>query len=197
MRKTAAAFILFVVSPVIALAAEPSRPAAKRRPSKRPAATAPKRDDRPDFFAGYSHVWARDTGLSGIEVAGSFPVGQRWRLALDVARESGSFAGADLRESHFMLGPGRVWRHDRLRPFARLLVGAVHDRSSVDTGGAVIVDSGTHLGLALAGGTDYMISPRWAIRGQLGLWFVHGNGETETDPHLSLGVVYRLRSHHS
>ena len=44
-----------------------------------------------------------------------------------------------------------------------------------------------------------MLSHKWAVRGQVGVWFVHNaalvegqSGSWDTDLHLSVGAVYRF-----
>jgi len=154
-----------------------------------------KPDDRIDLFGGFSHADSGDTSLNGWELSASAPFHESIRLAVDVARESGTFATADIRELHLMAGPGLAWRHQKLRPFARLLVGIARDTKDVDT----ISESHTNPAAALLGGTDYMLSHKWAVRGQVGVWFVHSaalvdgqSGSWDTDLHLSVGAVYRF-----
>lgn len=191
-RGIAVSIVLLAAWPQVSQASEVRRATSPRRAAPHSSeSTATGLDERPDIFAGFSHVDATDASLNGLELSASFPLQRRLRFAVDLARESGSFGAADLQQTNVMIGPALVWRHRQLRPFARLLLGAVHDRTTVDTAAGSVSDSATHLGLALVGGTDYMISRQWGARAQLGLWFVHASGESETDLHFSLGAVYR------
>jgi hypothetical protein len=180
--------LILTVLPSTVGAAEGKKPSAVVRRSA-PSAGSTRSDPRVDAFAGFSHAKSGDATLNGWELSASFPFRNRLRLAVDLARESGSFGGADLQETSLLAGPALAWRHDRLRPFARLLVGAVrHGREVVG-----LRESSTHLGLALAGGTDYVFSKSWAARGQAGLWFVRGGGATDANLHLAIGAVYRFK----
>jgi hypothetical protein len=150
---------------------------------------APARDDaRVDLFAGFSHAKAGDATVNGGELSASFPFRNRLRIAVDLAHESGTFGAADVGETSLLAGPALAWRHQRLRPFARLMVGAIRERTEA----AGLAQSETHLGLALAGGSDYVLSKSWAARVQAGLWFVRGE-TTDTNLHLSIGAVYRFK----
>jgi hypothetical protein len=175
--------------PSAAFAAEGKKPKAAK-PHSHKAAEAPAREDRrADLFGGVSHAKSGDATVNGPELSVSFPFRRRVRLAVDLAHESGMFGIADYKETSLLVGPGLVWRHGKLLPFARLMVGAV--RQSVDVDG--FGESASHLGLALAGGTDYRLGHQWAVRGQAGLWFVHGDGGWDTNLHLALGAVYRFK----
>jgi hypothetical protein len=58
--------------------------------------------------------------------------------------------------------------------------------------GGSISDSDTDWGVALGGGVDYRVSGPWAARVKVDLLVLRAEGAWDSDPRLSLGVVYRL-----
>jgi hypothetical protein len=55
-----------------------------------------------------------------------------------------------------------------------------------------VSSSDTDWGLALGGGIDYRLRRAWSVRGQGDLLLLRGEGVTDTDPRLSLAIVYRF-----
>lgn len=142
----------------------------------------------PDVFAGYSWTEAGEATLNGLRLSASFPFRGRIRLAAELSRHSGSFAGVDLKQLAFLAGPRRVWRSGDLSPFAQVMLGAARSKTSLPGG---LSDSTTGWGLAPGGGVDYRLSRHWAARGQAQLLFLRGRGVTDTDLGLAIGVTYR------
>ena len=60
-----------------------------------PQKAAPATPPAPDVFLGYSYTEAGDASLNGIGLQGTLPVGDNFRLLLDLSGHDGSFAGAD------------------------------------------------------------------------------------------------------
>ena len=161
--------------------------AAPRAPSRaRPDATGP------DLSASYSFLRAGEAHLHGADVSASFRFRPRWRLLADLSVHSGSFAGAHLEQANFMGGlrrmfaPGRRWQ-----PFAQAMVGGAHATSRFE-GTEVLIASQTSWGGALGLGTDYRLSPHWALRGQGDYLFLHSSAGGDADPRLSVGLAYRF-----
>ena len=157
-----------------------------------PRQPAPAKSGSATLFAGYSYTEAGEASLHGIGLSGSYPLGTASSLVVDVTGHGGSFAGADLGQLSLMAG----WRWSpptrRLRPFAEALLGGVRTSVSVDTGAATISDADSHWGVAVGGGLDYRLNPRWALRALVHARFLHGAGTWDTDPRLAVGAVYRL-----
>jgi opacity protein-like surface antigen len=146
----------------------------------------------PDLFAGYSYTSAGEAGLHGWQVDGSYPLGTSLRLVADVSGHYGSFAQADLTQLTFMAGGRWVWREGRFTPFAEALVGGARTKTSVALRSGEIADADTDWGPAFGGGLDYRFAERWSARAQVDVLVLRAEGAWETDPRLSLGVVYRL-----
>src|SRR6185295_13298745 len=104
-------------------------------------------------------------------VSASFRIRRGWRLLADLSAHSGSFAGADLKQVNFMAGARRVFRAGRSwQPFGQALLGGAH---STGRFADVLTSSQTAVGGALGAGTDYRLSPRWALRGQVDYLLLH------------------------
>ncbi|MCG6928242.1 MAG: hypothetical protein LJF30_23400 [Acidobacteria bacterium] len=146
----------------------------------------------PDLFGGYSYTRAGEAGLHGWHVAGSYPLRTSLRLVGDLSGHYGSFAQADLGQLTFMAGARWIWAKGRFVPFAEVLLGGTRTKTSVALPGGSISDSDTDWGLALGGGLDYRVTGPWAARAQVDLLVLRAEGAWESDPRLSLGVVYRI-----
>jgi hypothetical protein len=120
------------------------------------------------------------------------PVGDTFRLVLDLSGHDGSFAGADFDQIGLLAGGRWTPLRGRLRPFADGLVGIVRTSLSVDTGDASVSDSDSDWGFALGGGLDFGLSDRWSVRGLFHLRLLSGEGSWDSDPRFAVGVVYRL-----
>ncbi len=163
-----------------------------RRPPSPSAAGAASSAPRPDVFLGYSYTHAGEASLHGWQLAGSYPLGASLRLVADLSGHYGSFAQADLNQMTVMTGARWTWTRGRLVPFAEGLLGGARTKTSVTLPGGSVSDTDTDWGLALGGGLDYRVSGPWAARAQLDLLVLRAEGAWESDPRLSLGVVYRL-----
>ena len=69
-----------------------------------PKKAAPATPPAPDVFLGYSYTEAGDASLNGIGLQGTLPVGDTFRLVLDLSGHDGSFAGADFDQIGLMAG---------------------------------------------------------------------------------------------
>jgi len=163
--------------------------AQRARPAAKPAASDP---SGPDVSAAYSFLRAGEAHLHGADVSASFRFRPRWRLLADLSIHSGSFAGARLKQTNFMAGarrlfsPGRHWQ-----PFAQLVLGGAHSTSKFE-GSEVLISSQTSWGGAPGLGTDYRVSPHWAIRGQFDYLILQSTAGWDGDPRLSMGLAYRF-----
>jgi hypothetical protein len=146
----------------------------------------------PDLFAGYSYTHAGEAGLHGWQLGGSYPLGQSLRLVADLNGHYGTFAQADLTQLTFLAGARWIWVKGRFVPFVEGLLGGARTKTSVDLSPGSITDSDTDWGPAFGGGLDYRFADRWAARVQIDLLVLRAEGAWETDPRLSLGVVYRF-----
>ena len=165
---------------------------ATRRPPSPPSAGAASPAPGPDVFLGYSYTHAGEADLHGWQLAGSYPLGASLRLVVDLSGHYGSFAQADLSQLTFLTGARWIWTKGRLVPFAEGLVGGARTKTSVALPAGSISDSDTDWGLALGGGLDYRVTGPWAARVQVDLLVLRAEGAWESDPRLSLGVVYRI-----
>jgi hypothetical protein len=68
----------------------------------------------------------------------------------------------------------------------------VRTKVSVALPDGSLSDSDTDWGAAFGGGVDYRFSSHWAARAQLDLLVLRAESAWESDPRISLGVVYRL-----
>jgi len=168
-----------------ASAVQRARPAAARaRPAARPSAAGP------DLSASYSFLRAGEADLHGADVSASFPFWRSARLLADLSVHSGSFGGVNLKQTNFMGGVRRVFRPGRdWRPFGQAMLGGARATSKFAD---VLTSSRTAWGGALGAGTDYRLSPRWAIRGQGDYLILHSGGGWDGDPRLSIGLAYRF-----
>ncbi len=189
MRLMIGLLALSVLSPSIATAASERRSPARKKAST-PAATRER--GGPELFGGFSYARSGEAGLKGWELSGSLPVRRRLRLGVDLARDSGSFAGADLGQTTLLVGPVMSWQYRKLRPFARFHLGMLRASTKVEIPTGEISESDTALAVLLGGGADYPLARRWSARAQAELLFTRSGGESDTGPRLALGLVYRF-----
>ena len=154
-----------------------------------PSTTAP---SPPDVFLGYSYSGAGEASLHGWQVSGTYPLGTSLRLVADLGGHYGSFAQAELSQLTLMAGARWGWERPRFVPFAEALLGAVRTKTRVGLPQGTFSDSDADWGGAFGGGVDYRFSSRWAGRAQIDLLVLRGEGSWQSDPRLSLGVVYRF-----
>jgi outer membrane protein with beta-barrel domain len=175
---------------VVVLSMAPATLEAAQRSQPKPgSAAAASQASGPDLFAGYSYTEAGAASLHGLQISAAFGLWKRTRLAVELSRHSGSFAGADLKQLSFLTGPRRVWRSGSLSPFAQVLVGVARATTSVPGG---LSDSTTGWGIAPGGGVDYRLSRHWGARAEARLLFLRGGGVWDKDLGLAIGVTYRL-----
>jgi opacity protein-like surface antigen len=93
-----------------------------------------------------------------------------------------------------MGGPSVVFTHQRVRPFARVLVGGIFNRTSESEGGqSATSTSSQHFGTALGGGVDISVAKKLSIRGQADwLRYWASNLESGNIFRASAGVVFRF-----
>jgi hypothetical protein len=144
--------------------------------------------DRAEVYGGFSHTHSGSAGLNGFELSGGLPFRDRLQLVADLSHHSGSFGGADLGQTTFLLGIARHGQFHSIRPFARGLLGILH--SSASTAG--LSDSGSNFAFGGGGGATYPLSEPLGARAQVDLLFVHGNGTWELDPRFGIGLAYRF-----
>jgi hypothetical protein len=157
--------------------------ATRRRPAP-PGATDP------EVSAAYSYLRAGEANLHGAEASASFHFWRNTRLLADISFHTGSFAGADLREVIFMGGLRRVFRdEERWQPFVQVVAGGARSTTKVPD---LLSSSQTSWGGALGAGTDYRLSPTWALRGQVDYLLLHSGAGWDGDPRLSVGLAYRF-----
>jgi len=157
-----------------------------------PKKAAPATPPAPDVFLGYSYTKAGDASLNGIGLQGTFPVGDTFRIVLDLSGHDGTFAGADFDQIGLMAGGRWSPLRSRVRPFAEGLVGLVRTSQSIEAADVSVSDSDSDFGVALGGGLDFGLSERWSLRGLFQLRLVSGEGNWDADPRFAAGFVYRL-----
>lgn len=155
-------------------------------PAPRRAASGPSRG--PDLYAGYSHTKAGAAGLDGWSVAGSRAITGRLRATVDLTGHYGSFATATLSQTALVAGVRAVWSWQGFEPFVDGGLGFA--RTSVSASG--LREADTDWGLCFGGGVDRAVARQWSARGLAQVRFLHGEGAWDSDPRLSLGVVYRF-----
>jgi len=146
----------------------------------------------PDVFLGYSHTKAGEASLNGWQASGSYPLGGALRIVAELDGHYGSFAQADLSQTTFLAGARWAFTGDRFGPFAQALLGGVRTKTTVALSDGQISDSDTDWGGALGAGLDYRFAGRWAARAQFDLVLLRAEGSWDSDPRVTLGVVYRL-----
>ena len=100
----------------------------------------------------------------------------------------------------FMAGPTfALRRSDRIVPFGRVLLGAVHDRVKTTSKGALLIGdvsaSETHFGVGAGGGVDVAISRMLAVRGTADLihsTFGDFDDDRQNSVRVSAGIVFRF-----
>ncbi len=187
MRRAWVVFALTLL-PTLVVAAEARSGAKTRRAA--PSGQNKPSTGGPDVFGGYSYTHAGEANLNGWQVSATIPFrgGVRWEA--DLSGHYGSFAGANLGQLTFLAGARYVLSRSRLSPFGHVLLGGARRTASVP--GTSLNSSDTDWGGALGGGVDARIDRRWAVRAQADLLMLHGLGQWDTDPRLSLGAVYRF-----
>ena len=160
------------------------------KPGKAPPGPPRSEPRGPDVFAGYTYTHAGEASLNGWQLTGTLPFRKGIRWEADLCGHYGSFAGADLSQLTFLAGARYVFHGSRLRPFGHALLGGVRRTASVP--GASLSSSDTDWGGGLGGGVDGRLDRRWAVRVQADLLLLHGLGQWDADPRLSLGAVYRF-----
>jgi len=145
---------------------------------------------RLEAFAGYSYLrfdsttlgFADYSNLHGFELAGAFNLSRNFGIVADVSDHYGN----RLRVYQYMFGPQVLLHKGRVSGFAHALFGKANDRfningSSTSTGRAV----------ALGGGFDYYMSPRYSIRViQADYLDTHTFNVSQGNVRVSTGVVF-------
>jgi Outer membrane protein beta-barrel domain len=165
-------------------------PAGGAKNSKAPPGQQKRTPRGPDVFGAYSYTHAGEAGLNGWQLTATFPFRGGFRWEADLSGHYGSFAGADLSQLTFLAGARYVLSRPRVSPFGHVLLGGARRTASVP--GASLSSSDTDWGGGLGGGVEGRIDRRWAVRAQADLLVLHGLGQWDIDPRLSLGAVYRF-----
>jgi opacity protein-like surface antigen len=181
MRHGSLALLLLLAPALGTAGGSSSPPSSKAKPAS-----------APDVFLGYTYTRAGEAGLHGWQLSGSYPLGRSLRLVADLSGHYGSFAQADLSQLTFLAGARWAWSKSQVTPFAEALIGGARTKTSVALAGASISGSDTDWGAAFGGGVDYRFAGSWAARAQVDLLLLRAEGAWESDPRISLGVVYRL-----
>jgi len=145
-----------------------------------------------DLFAGYSMLASDDT-LHGWHAALGFGLTGRVGLVVDASGHYGDAEdGSDFSSLSLMAGPRFTFGGGRLRPFVHVLAGAVRTRAGIEVFDVDISEKSTDFGGAAGGGLDIGLGERWAARLAADYRAASVDGETEGDPRISAGVVYRF-----
>src|SRR5256885_12434803 len=118
---------------------------------------------RLEAFAGYSYLrfdsttlgFADYSNLHGFELAGAFNLSRNFGLVADVSDHYGNH----LRLYQYMFGPQVLLHKGRATGFAHVLFGKANNRVNIN--GSI---TGTGRAVALGGGFDYYMSPRYSLR---------------------------------
>jgi len=148
---------------------------------------------------GRDHGWGWNT-------SGTRNWNDRWGVAVDFSgsysRRDNFFLGGPSEEKArihtFMVGPTFKWRNrSRIEPFGRVLIGAIHERVTIEFPGCTVcinVDSSeAAFGFGAGGGADLRANRNVAFRGQFD-WVRANEGMLSGRNHLrtSLGIVFRF-----
>jgi opacity protein-like surface antigen len=143
-----------------------------------------------------SHPWIGGT----LEASGSYKdtnsteSGASTRVSGASIRVNGASIKVNNGEYSIMGGPSVVFTHQRVRPFARVLVGGIFDRTSESVGSQSSTStSSQHFGTALGGGVDISVAKKLSIRGQADwLRYWASNSQSGNIFRTSAGVVFRF-----
>lgn len=145
---------------------------------------------RLELFAGYSYLrfdsttlgFADYSNLHGGELAGAFNFSRHFGIVADVSDHFGNH----LRVYQYIFGPQVMAHRGRVSGFAHALFGKANDRVSIN--GA---NTGTGRAVALGGGFDYYMSPRYSIRVvQADYLNTHTFNLSQGNLRVSTGVVF-------
>jgi opacity protein-like surface antigen len=110
-------------------------------------------------------------------------------------------SGADLTVVNYLFGPRLSYRkHERLTPFAHVLLGGGHAGGTLYTGTTTAPGPGPNNAFVMAagGGLDVKVSPHVAVRvfqaDYLFSKFLNGVNDRQNSFRLTAGVVFRLGS---
>ena len=160
-----------------------------------------------EVFGGYSYLRA-DTdprsNANGWSASLAANVNRYFGLAADFSGHygsqtlnlSGTQAKVDGSAHTFLFGPRFSYRkHERVTPFAHVLLGGVRDKIAGRIGSISISETDTAFGLALGGGLDVQLHRHVALRLiQADYLLTRFNGETQNNARLSIGLVFRFGS---
>lgn len=159
--------------------------------------TAPSADRGADLFAGYSAIPSDGETFHGWQASLGFPLSSRLGLLLDLSGHRATVpetADVNADMLSLMAGPRLVFGGGgRLRPSLHLLAGIVRSKASVRIFDVDVSESRNDLGGAAGGAVDMRLGGRFAARALADYRVVRGDGETASDPRVSLGVVYNFR----
>jgi opacity protein-like surface antigen len=147
-----------------------------------------------ELFGGYSYTKSDDVSLNGGEVSLGVSLGRGIGVEADLSSHLGDVFSVSTRRFFYMGGLRFTYRTSGLALFARALAGGVRSRSGITVQGVDITESRTDFGLAFGGGADVRLSGHWAVRVQGDYVMISADGETEKEPRLAAGAVYRFGS---
>jgi opacity protein-like surface antigen len=164
-----------------------------------------------DLTGGWTHA----TGDFGVD---GFDIGAGWFFSRQVSLNAeydglwdtsrvGTFeftsVGAIVSQSHlqdFLVGPRYYFSPQKIQkdktrryvlPFVEAQFGVSHLRQSIQEGTALpVVASDSAFSWLLGGGVDYVLSPHWTARANLGLLRTHLNAEGQSRFRFALGIAY-------
>jgi outer membrane immunogenic protein len=163
-----------------------------------------------EIFGGYSYVRANLITRNGCCLnlqGGSGSVAFNANRWVGVVGEIGVYhtgnvmnTGLDLTVVSYLFGPRISYRgHERLTPFAHVLVGGGHAGGTLYTGtsGSPGLGPNNAFAMAAGGGLDAKVSPRVAVRlfqvDYMLSKFLNGSNNRQNHLRVSAGIVFRLR----
>lgn len=148
---------------------------------------------RADVFGGYSMLRTGSDTFQGWQASLGWGLSGRVGLLLDASGHQGTAEnGDDASVLSLMAGPRLTFSSGRARPFVHALAGVVRSKAGIEVLDVEITESRTDFGGAAGGGIDLGFGDRWAARVAADYRVLRVEAETEGDPRLSAGVVYRF-----
>jgi hypothetical protein len=148
-----------------------------------------------EVFGGYSYRrfdaptvgFADRLNLNGWNAEGAFNITTEWSIAADV---SGHY-GSQLTLYNFMFGPQYSWRKDKSKFFGHVLFGKAQNTVNIVTATRNGFES-VGRSVAVGGGYDRDLTPRFTWRIQADYLNTHTFGNTQNDIRVSTGLVFHF-----
>ncbi|MBK5255011.1 MAG: outer membrane beta-barrel protein [Vicinamibacteria bacterium] len=144
------------------------------------------------LFAGYSLARESGTNAHGWASSLNFNV-SRW-LALGV-ETSGHYEkdhGASITKNSYLFGPRLSKRGGKIVPFVYALAGIERTKGKVEFDDVSISAAENETAVALGGGLDIELSPRWALAFEIDDLLVRSEGSTHGTLRFSAGIVLNI-----